>query len=901
MLLFFSSIVILRGQEIKELNGSYKDQTALEILESIQTKLKINIYFVPDWFDSKKLNLDLDGIPPEEAIQIIVGDQYTIVNVLEDFVISKDPYYPVSSDFVKETIDEIDDGETKMLGFLFKEEVDKLKESKTMVVGDQSLFDPSKKINLSGKVLEINNSEPLAGVLIYTSNNSTTTDENGEFSIQVPFGKSTMSVQYLGMKSRVLNLLSFSSDKISVYLEEDLTTLQEVVVTSNQSRKIETSTMGVELVSIKEIKTTPMVLGENDIIREMLSLPGVTSIGEGAIGFNVRGGGADQNLVLLDNQPVYNPSHFFGFFSAFNDQYIGSSQLYKSSIPVKYGGRLSSVLTVSSESDFDKEFSGSGSITPVTLKGYVHLPIIDSLLFIDLGFRGTYSDWVLNSVKNQQIKDTDVSFYDVNAKINYKISDTNIVGFDFYRSGDSFNLLNDSLFTYSNTAFVFADKIGIKDNLDGEFSFGVSNYNFEILHDENPSEAFKYRFMLNEIFLKTDFNLFIRDYAINFGSEFKRYDVKPRRIFPVGDASLIRPERSETESGLESAIYLSNSFDLNRLSFEAGLRLSFFGVSDSDSYIYDSEVPRSTSSIIDTVRVENNSFMTYWGPEFRVSAKYQLFDRSVFKLSYNQSRQYIHLLSNTTSVAPTDIWKLSDEYIKPLYGKQISAGYYRETLNGYFEFSTEVFYKKSSNNLEVKLGEEILNNELVEASTIQGEGKSYGIELMLSKKYGDLTGRINYTFSRSFLKMDSEFRSEQINRGGFYPSNQDRPHVVSLDAKFAFTKRFSTSMKLSYQTGRPVTFPIGQYKLGGENLIYYSDRNEFRIPDYFRIDLGFSLDGNYKRNKPFHGFWSFSVYNLLGRDNPYSIYFEEVNGRIKGYQLSIFANPVPTLAYNFRF
>ena len=360
----------------------------------------------------------------------------------------------------------------------------------------------------------------------------------------------------------------------------------------------------------------------------------------------------------------------------------------------------------------------------------------------------------------------------------------------------------------------------------------------------------------------------------------------------------------ENEQGLESAIYLGDKYDVNsRLSLYFGLRYSMYqylGPKIVNQYASDGPLKEETK-IAEQLYGQNEVIETFHGPEIRFSARFSLSDESSLKLSYNKMRQYIHMLSNTTSISPTDIWKLSDSYVKPQIGDQVSLGYYRNFKNNTIEGSIEGYYKTIDNLLDFKSGAQLILNDHLETDIISGAGRAYGIEMLLKKKTGKLNGWVSYTYSRSLIKVASEFKEETINNGEFYPASFDKPHAFNLLSNWKFSRRLSLSANMTYSTGRPITYPVAKYRIRGTERIHYSDRNQFRIPDYFRIDLSLNIEGNHKIKKLNHSSWTFAIYNVTGRDNPYSIYFVSGNGDVKGYQLSIFAEAIPTITYNFRF
>jgi outer membrane receptor for monomeric catechols len=398
--------------------------------------------------------------------------------------------------------------------------------------------------------------------------------------------------------------------------------------------------------------------------------------------------------------------------------------------------------------------------------------------------------------------------------------------------------------------------------------------------------------------------LFSEKHKFSYGIASKLYGINPGNFDPKNSESLLTPINIEKERGLESAVYIADSFKVNdKLLIDIGLRYSSYAfLGKSTQRIYQSNLPLNDATVVEIKTYNNNEVIkTYGGLEPRIAARYFLTDNFSVKASYDKANQYIHLLSSNTTQSPTDTWKLSDLNVKPQVAEQFSVGFFKNFDTNDLELSVEGYYKKSSNFLDYKVGAQLLLNENIETELLQGEGKAYGVELLLKKQSGRLNGWIGYTYSRTFIKLDSQFDEEKVNNGKFFAANFDKPHDVSVVLNYKFTKRYSLSSNFTYQTGRPITYPIGTYNYGNAEYTLYSDRNKYRIPDYFRLDIGVNVEGNHKLKKLAHSFWNFSIYNVLGRNNPYSVYFVTDDGKIKAYKTSIFSIPVPTVTYNFKF
>ncbi|WP_264549008.1 TonB-dependent receptor plug domain-containing protein [Flavobacterium sp. N2820] len=508
-------------------------------------------------------------------------------------------------------------------------------------------------------------------------------------------------------------------------------------------------------------------------------------------------------------------------------------------------------------------------------------------------------------IDNEEIKNSNASFYDLFLKYNHKITDKTTLEALTYYSSDKFNLSIDSSYNYSNRVLGLKVKHYFSEKSNAEAGVTNSEYKFNIGYDGNNLNSFDFDYKVNEtkLFYKGIYNL-NKKHKITYGLNSTLYNINPGTFQPKDENSILTYKSINKEKGLESALFLSDNFTLNdKLSLTAGLRFSnFLALGEGSQRQYEQGMPINNENVINEISYKNNEIIkSYNGLEYRLAFRYLLNETISLKTSYDTNYQYLHKLSTNTTQSPTDTWKLSDLNIKPTFGQQVTLGIYKNFKGTPYELSLETYYKKSSNFLDYKTGAELILNDYIETEVIQGEGKAYGIEFLLKKTSGRLNGWLGYTYSRTLVKLKSDFPEEIVNNGKYFPANFDKPHDMSLILNYKFTKRYSISTNFIYQTGRPITYPIGTYEYGGAQYTLYSDRNQFRIPDYYRLDVGFNIEGNHKIKKLAHSFWNISIYNLLGRNNPYSIYFVTENGKIKGYKTSIFSIPVPTITYNFKF
>jgi hypothetical protein len=680
--------------------------------------------------------------------------------------------------------------------------------------------------------------------------------------------------------------------------------LKETVISAQKNVIFQRYEVGVEKVNITSFRLLPTSLGESDIIKSVLLIPGVQSVGEGSAGFNVRGGSSDQNLILLYGAPIYNSSHFFGFFSAVNSDIIRDVTLYKGGIPGRFGGRISSVLDITSKDGNRKEFAGNAGISPITAHFMVEGPIKKDTCTYILTGRTTYSNWVFGLIDNSSLKNSRASFYDLNGKITYDLNKNNRIDVSSYLSHDSFKFNSDTTYSYDNNIVALRWKHFFNSRFFSLLSVNNSSYGYEVASSSIPEEGYALSHKVNSTGFKADFNWYQGRNEINYGADLTRYSVLPGSYQPSGDSSLVIPKTIQREKALETALYIEDKFVLtDYMSINAGVRFSsFFSFGPRSFLLYDPSYSKSRSTVIDTLNFKSQELIrTYAGPEFRVSLNFRTGTRSSFKINYNRTRQYLHLLSNTTSISPTDTWKLSDYYLKPQVGDQYALGFYQMFFNNSIQTSVEVYYKQIGNMLDFKGGTNLVMADNIEKDVVNVKGKAYGVELSVKRDEGRVRWSIGYTYARTFLKSLGKFSDEIINKGEWFPANFDKPNDLVATFNFLFSRRFSFSTNYTWSTGRPITYPVATYYMGDILLVHYSDRNKYRIPDYMRLDLSFKLSGNLRSHKIANPHWIFSVYNLLGRQNVYSIYFKNESKKINGYKLSVFGRAIPSLSFNFDF
>ena len=782
-----------------------------------------------------------------------------------------------------------------------------LSENLVYELGNRAEANRPGNATVTGYVREIATGEGLPGVTVFISElaQGTATDGSGFYLINMPRGSYTIKFSYLGMKETSVSTRLYGSGRLDIDMAETYITIEGAVVTARRSDAIRRLETGLEKVNMATFRLMPTSLGEADILKNILMLPGVKTVGEASQGFNIRGGASDQNLILLYGVPLFNPSHLFGFFTSVNSDIIKDLHLYKGGIPARYGGRLSSVIDIIPRDGSTSEFSGNAGISPIAAHLRLDIPLVKEKLSALLAARSTYSNWVMNVVDNQILNKSHASFYDLNSRVTWTPDNKNRLELSGYQSYDDFRLNSDTTYSYANTIASLKWNRSLAGGSALSVSAATSLYKYIVGSQSVSDKAFDLTYSIHYTGIKADLIIPAGQiHHLNTGIETGFYSVLPGEYRPAGDSSLIFPKVIERARAMENAIYVEDRMTLSEsVSLSLGLRYSFFSaIGPQTVNLYETGLPMSRVTIFDTLAFGSGKFYkTYSGPEFRMSLNYLISDRSSVKLNYNHTRQYLHLLSNTVSISPTDIWKLSDYYLKPQIADQYSAGYYLTIPWNNIEFSAEVYYKPIRNMIDFKAGAVLTMNESIEKEIVNVRGQAYGAELMFRKAAGKITWQMAYTYSRIMLRSISEYDSEAINSGNWFPASYDKPHDLSLSLNYTASRRINFSFGYVYNTGRPITYPVGSYQSGEVWIIHYSDRNKYRVPDYSRLDISARLKGNLKSKKLMNPIWTLSCYNLLGRANVYSEYFIPDGKTINAYRLSVFARAIPTLTYSFDF
>ena len=704
-------------------------------------------------------------------------------------------------------------------------------------------------------------------------------------------------------KSKVFVVPGMKKARASIADDQEL---DEIVVVGGRPSSVDNVIMGSEKFKPQLLKNIPSAFGESDIMKIVLSLPGVTTVGEASSGYNVRGGATDQNLILFNGGTVFNPSHLFGLFASFNSDAVEDVELFKSSVPVEYGGRISSVLKVNSREANMQKLTGSASIGVLTSKANLEIPIVKDKMSLLLNGRTTYSDWILKQLPEKSgYRNGTANFYDLGGVLTWKLNSLNRLKINGYWSKDKFSFSSDDNYGYQNSNFSAEWRSMLNEKITATLSAGLDHYDYFNENRSVPSSAARLSFGIDQLWGKLHIRQRLTEKeVITYGLSMQHYNVQAGKYEPVGDASFIKSDQLQREKALESAAYISYERPLTeKLTVSAGLRYSMFNaLGPRDVNYYEADQLPSEETLLET-RNESGIIKTYHAPEIRLSALYAIKENVSLKVGFNTMHQYIHKVSNTSIVSPTDTWKLSDPNIKPQNGWQAAAGIYHETRDKNYEFSAEVYYKHIDDYLNYRNSAVLLMNPHLETDVISTKGKSYGVELQVKKPFGKVNGWVSYTFSRSMLRQDDKGVKNPVNDGDWYPSEYDRPHEVKAVLNLKFTERYSFSSNFNYATGRPTTLPTGKYynTYYQKFMPYYSDRNTYRIPDYMRLDLAFNIEPTHRLTSFLHTSFSIGVYNALARRNAYNIYYVNEGDNIKGYRLSVFGTAIPYVSLNIKF
>lgn len=772
------------------------------------------------------------------------------------------------------------------------------------------------KLTISGYIKDASDGEALIGATVYIKSLSTgaTTNVYGFYSITLAPAVYDIDFSYIGYSTQTKNINLSANVRLDIELAPEGKQLQEVVVSAEKEEEaIKTLEMSTNRLDIKTILKVPAFLGEADVIKSLQQLPGVTTVGEGASGFNVRGGNVGQNLILLDEATVYNSSHLLGFFSVFNPDAVKDTKLYKGAIPSQFGGRISSLLDVRMKEGNNKEYEVNGGIGTIFSRAAVEGPLFKGDGSFIVAGRRSYADILARPFVDLLGDGGALNFYDLTGKGNYNINKRNRIFVSGYTGRDNFFFARNQGFSWgNNTGTIRWNKI-FNDRLFANFSTIFSRYDYSLAFGENDRDNFRWKSSIRNITFKPSFTYFIdTKNELTFGGELNYYSFEPANASGASNGNVIDISLPE-KYNLESALYVSNNQKLGeKFVVEYGLRFSHFaGFGPGSAFTYNDTIPGRRRNPISERKYDRGEVKsTYSNFEPRLSLKAELTDRSSVKASYTRMAQYLHLISNTTASNPLDVWTPSSNNIKPQLSDQLAVGYFQSLgTERQYEFSVESYYRLAQNQIDYIDGADLLINEFLEGDLLVGKGRAYGMEFFLQKKVGRLNGWVAYTLARTELK------TEGINRNEWYPTRFDQTHNVKVSGFYDINKRWSASANFTFVSGTPTTFPTSRYVIQDMLIPLNVDdgRNNVRLPAYHRLDLSFRLEGRTtKRNgkeRKVSDYWVFGVYNLYGRRNPFSVYFTQGSERVaqgnpinsEARQLAIIGTVVPSVSYNFKF
>lgn len=754
------------------------------------------------------------------------------------------------------------------------------------------------KYTISGHIKDASNGEELIGATIFVQELGTGTSTNvyGFYSYTMPAGTYTITYQYIGFTAKTFTISLQSDTTLNIELGEDVQNLEVVEITADKNKNVESVEMSTITLPVQTIKKIPAIFGEVDIIKTLQLLPGITGAGEGVGGFYVRGGGVDQNLILLDEATVYNASHLLGFFSVFNSDAIKDMQIYKGGIPAEYGGRLSSLLDIRMKDGNAKRFGISGGIGLISSRLTIEAPIIKNKMSFIVSGRRTYADLFLKLHPDKDIRKNKLYFYDLNAKYNWQINDKNRIFISGYFGRDVFGFGDEFFTNWGNATATFRWNHLFSEKLFSNFTFIFSDFNYS-LGVPTGNLAFDWDAKIRDYSLKGDFSYFVNPrFTMKFGVIATYHTFTPGQVTPLTKTSIFNGIAIPDKHAVEYAGYISNEHKFgDKVTVQYGLRYSLFNnIGKGQEFEYDSTGLNVTDT---TFYSAWEGIKMYHMPEPRFALRYGWNSENSVKLSYNRTQQYLHLISNATVSSPLDIWVPAGRYIEPSTADQVAIGYFRNLKDNMYELSIEGYYKYMQNLIDYKDNAELLLNDKLETELLRGDGYSMGLEFLVKKAEGRFTGWISYTLSRTRRKVPG------INNGNYYPATNDRTHDLAVVGIFNINERWSISANFVFQTGLAVTFPAGRFYYQGVNAPIYTERNGYRIPAYHRLDIGVDYKFRSNPEKHFTHGLNISIYNVYYAKNAFSITFKEDEdhpGQTAAYKTYLFPI-IPSVTYNFDF
>lgn len=872
------------------LNDRFHQQPLQDFIDSLERKYHLRVFYKEEWIRDFIFTRSFNHTPLIQALNNLFYERHLTYRFFQDDGVV---IYPVvQEDYSRQE-----------------------RSSHAVTIGNPLNQGRYKEALLRGRILEGKTGEPLVGAIVYHPKRQlgASTDAQGVFELKLPVGDHELQFSSMGLQSAVWRIRIIEDGSADFELYEESHAIEEVTVFGKEA-DMSRSQMSVAQMSSLEIKQIPALMGEVDILKGMALLPGVQTVGELASGFNVRGGNTDQNLILINGSPIFNASHLFGFLSLINPDVVDHIRIFKGGLPVKFGERTASVVEIGLRDGNDQQVRFSGGIGLINSRLAVDGPLSkDKNLTFSAGGRSSYTNWLMSYIPDAALSQSVTRFYDLSGKMTYKFDYHNRISMTGYLSGDEFNTSTRTVIQYKNVLGSVETNNRISERLYGDLLVSYSRYNYRLTDfaNNNPPDAYHLDNRISYASMAYHFRWHpVPLHKAMAGIKAIRYAVNPGEIAPVEIETGIDRKVMQKENAWEFALFIGDETEpFPGVSVSGGLRFSYFlnlNAMHNDLLNGLNSVQESSLSVSETEGAAMST-ISFGGLEPRISFGYDV-NRATIKLSYQRVRQYLFQLSNNAVVSPAEIWKLSDNDLNPLISDQVALGIESSSWLPKVHLSSELYYKDLTNLIEYKNGAQLIMNDHVGRDLINADGFSYGIELSAQKNSGRLTGSAGYVFSRTMQKTNALMAEDQIREGKFYPSIYDKPHDFSMMATYHASRRWRFTAGFVFVSGRPVTLPEMKYRYAGETVIYYSDRNKYRMPPYHRLDFSITFDENLRKKRMWKGSWTLSVYNLYGRENPYSVYYRKATPGVDNqfrkyalYQLSVIGIPVPSLTYNFKF
>ena len=893
-LILMASILVAQDQDPPRIFAEYQEEDLATILDELEREYSFAIYH------------PAGVLPPVTRSASFSGA--SLPKVLDELLEGTGLGYLVYRSYLVVIADQSDLGRQYSPDY-FSAVESLLSEANQAAGGQEEIYTigapndihPAGKAQMTGIVIDAAGMEPIIGATLSFPglNRGTGTASDGSFEITLPIGRHKLVVSYLGYNTLNTSVRVFNDGSVEIALENVSLVLDEVVVEAEAANaNVESAIVGVTRLKMEEIRKLPTFLGEIDVIKSLLQQPGVSNAGEGASGFNVRGGDVDQNLVLMDEHFVFNTSHALGFFSAFNSDLINRLTLYKGYIPAQFGGRLSSVLDVELKEGDREHFRMKGGIGMVSSRISAQGPVIKDKSSFIAGFRATYSDWVLGLMKSPEVKNSSASFYDANFKYSHRFNENNQLALSFYTADDDISFNNEFGFKYSTLGGQLTYRKVFSPKVFSAFSVTGSEYESTGTENQDTLRAATLYTRYRYLKLKEVLTLLPNErIELKAGFSSIYYKISPGQRSPSNEQSTIQAISLQDEQALESALFTNLDWAMNdRITASFGLRYTFYRYLGPRTYFtYQDPVNPSNESVTGEATASGGeSIADLSSLEPRFSMRYLLSGNASLKFGYSRTSQYINQLSNLVTPTPVSIWQLSNQYIEPRLAHSFSLGYFRNFGDNQWETSIEAYYRSIDQLADYKDFALLTANPNVETELLRGTGQAYGAELSLKKKKGDFNGWLSYTFSRALQRVTG------INGGDRYPAYYDKPHDLTVVTNWQITGRLNMALNFNYSQGRPITAPVAKYTTGGRySILEYSARNQVRVPDYHRLDVALTLDKGYRKTQRLKHNWTLSLYNLYGRKNVYSVFFEPTTGLPKTIRLSVLGSAFVSLTVNF--